>query len=134
MMVKRVSGCERDRVKLRCEGGKRIEIVKATYGRLVADRCTTVMTRKKGLVDIRERFLENTSCSSATATSTVGKRCDGKKRCNVGINNRILGDPCVGTFKYSDIDYKCQGISKYKVYRIPVMFIKDGHFGYYRNT
>ena len=99
-----VSACERQRVKLTCRGKDRIQIVNAFYGRLDADTCSSLNSNP-----IHQRFLKNTTCESETATSTFSKRCDGKKKCVVGVNNRVLGDPCVGTFKYSDVQYRCRG-------------------------
>ena len=105
-----VSACEWEQVKLSCEGKERIHIVNAFYGRLDGTTCSTVKSRRTGEdVDIGERYLRNTSCTSETATSTLSRRCDGKKKCRVGINNYVLGDPCVGTFKYSDVHYICLG-------------------------
>ena len=99
-----VSACERQRVKLTCRGKDRIQIVNAFYGRLDADTCSSLNSNP-----IHQRFLKNTTCESKTATSTFSKRCDGKKKCVVGVNNRVFGDPCVGTFKYSDVQYRCRG-------------------------
>ena len=101
MDVKKISACEFQVVKLECEEGKRIGVVNVFYGRLDGNTCST---------DIGQNFLENTSCVSETATSTLSERCDGKKKCRFQIHNNFLGgDPCDGTFKYSDVLYTCQG-------------------------
>ena len=34
-------------------------------------------------------------------------RCQGKSQCTFASNNNIGGDPCYGTYKYTDVSYKC---------------------------
>ena len=35
-------------------------------------------------------------------------RCNNKTSCAIQASNSLFGDPCVGTFKYLDIDYECK--------------------------
>uniref|UniRef100_A0A8C5AI64 SUEL-type lectin domain-containing protein n=1 Tax=Gadus morhua TaxID=8049 RepID=A0A8C5AI64_GADMO len=77
-----------------------ISVLKVAYGR--TDRQTCSEGRPPAQ-------LANTAftCSSTTATSTVAKSCDGKRRCTVYALNSKFGDPCYGTFKYLELAYTC---------------------------
>lgn len=33
--------------------------------------------------------------------------CNLKPSCSIGSNNGVFGDPCVGTYKYTEIHYQC---------------------------
>jgi hypothetical protein len=37
----------------------------------------------------------------------VKAQCNGRSICRVKADNRQYGDPCVGTYKYLEVTYKC---------------------------
>ncbi len=47
------------------------------------------------------------SCHASTSKSKVEAACLNKQSCNVGANNGVFGDPCVGTYKKLAIAYSC---------------------------
>uniref|UniRef100_A0A3Q2V141 L-rhamnose-binding lectin CSL3-like n=1 Tax=Haplochromis burtoni TaxID=8153 RepID=A0A3Q2V141_HAPBU len=48
--------------------------------------------------------LQVVQCSSQTSTNVVAERY----RLAVFVYNSVFGDPCVGTYKYLEVDYTCQ--------------------------
>uniref|UniRef100_A0A668U6D7 SUEL-type lectin domain-containing protein n=1 Tax=Oreochromis aureus TaxID=47969 RepID=A0A668U6D7_OREAU len=35
-------------------------------------------------------------------------RCSGKNNCSLSATSSVFGDPCIGTYKYLEVDYTCQ--------------------------
>uniref|UniRef100_A0A3P9N306 SUEL-type lectin domain-containing protein n=1 Tax=Poecilia reticulata TaxID=8081 RepID=A0A3P9N306_POERE len=66
----------------------------AKYGR--SDRTTC----SEGIPDYQTK---NTDC--AMSADLV---CDGESECPFFVSSSVLGDPCVGTFKYLEVKYVCQ--------------------------
>ncbi|CAL8394646.1 unnamed protein product [Gadus morhua 'NCC'] len=93
-----VVACELSTAELICEQEEVIKVIGAFYGR--NDRTTCIYGRPN-------KQIEKVTCSSTTATSTVAKSCDGKRRCTVYALNSKFGDPCYGTFKYLELAYTC---------------------------
>ncbi|KAM3618549.1 uncharacterized protein V6R79_021694 [Siganus canaliculatus] len=90
--------CEQSVATLQCDEGDVITVLSADYGR--ADTTTCVFERPSGQV-------QNTACTSSTATSIVATRCNGRSSCSVRANNGVFGDPCGGTYKYLEVAYRC---------------------------
>ena len=87
--------CEDEEVKLGCPEGNTIRIVTAMYGRLNQKDC------------LKRRGFTDTNCKSEQSVVTVKKRCEGKQTCCFTVNNKMLDDPCPGTYKYLKIKYQC---------------------------
>lgn len=34
--------------------------------------------------------------------------CNGKNNCTLSATSSVFGDPCIGTYKYLEVDYTCQ--------------------------
>ncbi|XP_038165118.1 rhamnose-binding lectin-like [Cyprinodon tularosa] len=88
--------CEGKGAKLLCGKGEGIYVSRATYGRRDQKTCST--GRPEGQ-------LKNTQCSSSS--DKVAKRCNGRRACKLRATNSVFGDPCVGTYKYLEVDYLC---------------------------
>ena len=88
-------------MKLECPKGRRIIVKSALYGRKMRDIC------KGARHDI------TSNCAATTSFDAVKQQCEGKESCNVLAKNSVFGDPCVGTFKYLEVDYKCGRGRKY---------------------
>nr|XP_020464822.1 L-rhamnose-binding lectin SML-like [Monopterus albus] len=89
--------CEGLVAHLKCAEGEVISVDSANYGR--HDKTTCASGRP-------DSQIQNVQCSSPT--SKVADRCNGKSTCDVSVNNSEFGDPCVGTYKYLEVTYKCQ--------------------------
>ncbi|XP_039543506.1 L-rhamnose-binding lectin CSL3-like isoform X2 [Pimephales promelas] len=90
--------CEGRIAVLSCGAFGIISVNRATYGR--TDHRTCARGRPYSQIS-------NTRCS-VTVTNIVSHRCNGRKRCVVPASNSLLGDPCVGTYKYLHVTYRCR--------------------------
>ncbi|PWA29457.1 hypothetical protein CCH79_00017094, partial [Gambusia affinis] len=88
--------CEGSVAHLRCDKGEVIYVRSATYGRRDQKTCTARRPANQ---------ITNVRCSRSS--DRVGQRCNGKQRCNVRASYSMFGDPCVGTYKYLEVDYIC---------------------------
>ncbi|XP_050972622.1 L-rhamnose-binding lectin CSL2 [Labeo rohita] len=82
---------------LECGYGK-IQINTANYGRTDKFTCSEGRPSSE---------LQNTTCFSPNALSTVSKSCNGLESCLVFASRMTFTDPCVGTYKYLAISYFC---------------------------
>ncbi|XP_078602190.1 uncharacterized protein LOC144876595 isoform X2 [Branchiostoma floridae x Branchiostoma japonicum] len=85
--------CEHQTVSLQCPDGQQIRVVSASYGRTDETVCGGPV--------------HTTRCSSRTSLSVMKKECDNQQSCVVSAENSVFGDPCVGTFKYLEVQYAC---------------------------
>lgn len=86
--------CEGKRHSITCPAGKSVSVVYANYGRFGSRRCP-------------HRSIRATSCYTDGSSSLVRNSCSGLRSCSLYASNRIYGDPCVGTYKYLHVFYKC---------------------------
>ncbi|XP_023248720.1 rhamnose-binding lectin-like [Seriola lalandi dorsalis] len=89
--------CESSLAILQCDEGQVIFVYSADYGR--RDRTTCSYQRPAPQV-------QNVLCSSPT--NKVAESCNRKSSCSVKASNSVFGDPCVGTYKYLEVAYRCQ--------------------------
>ncbi|XP_033125991.1 rhamnose-binding lectin-like [Anneissia japonica] len=92
--------CEHDTDNLTCDSMYTIRVRTAIYGRM-----------HLGVVYCDYSSTGNTNCSIDVFQDISGK-CDGKNRCTITASNGNYGDPCVGTYKYLNIEYECMIISE----------------------
>eukprot|EP00300_Choanocystis_sp_HF-7_P023870 c25256_g1_i1.p1 GENE.c25256_g1_i1~~c25256_g1_i1.p1 ORF type:complete len:2949 (+),score=651.92 c25256_g1_i1:1898-10744(+) len=88
--------CEDASVLLSCPKETRINVLRATYGRLRASPCGSNNTV--------------TDCQATKALSIVKQQCHDKESCEVHANSKVFGDPCPGVSKYLEVDYECRKI------------------------
>ncbi|XP_078377370.1 uncharacterized protein LOC144660588 isoform X1 [Oculina patagonica] len=91
-----VTICEHDRDTISCPEGEVIRVQHASYGRHDDHTCPD------------PRIL-TTNCHAGNSLSIVKANCDNQASCNLFSSNSVFGDPCVGTYKYLEVDYKCIG-------------------------
>ncbi|XP_065053082.1 uncharacterized protein LOC135682221 isoform X2 [Rhopilema esculentum] len=89
-----INVCEHRHATLRCSNGQVLEILGAKYGR--TDRTTC-----------RNPAIRTTNCGAASSMQKVVTMCGGKQVCRIQASNGVFGDPCVGTYKYLRINYRC---------------------------
>ncbi|KAK3094048.1 hypothetical protein FSP39_023444 [Pinctada imbricata] len=92
--------CEHYSHSLTCPDDKKLEIVSANYGRTAPSSGGTCPTS----LDM------DTNCRAPTSSSIVQSQCEGKSTCSLRASNDVYGDPCVGTYKYLRVVYKCSSI------------------------
>ncbi|XP_078514531.1 protein eva-1 homolog C isoform X1 [Lissotriton helveticus] len=93
------SVCENNELKLHCIESRSLNIYSAVYGRLAYERnnCSTT-------TDCATQF----DCWSHSALEVLSKRCYGKQRCKITVNDHHFGSPCVpGVKKYLTVNYAC---------------------------
>merc|ERR1712142_688234 len=68
----------------------------AIYGRRDKKTCRRSM-----------KLMKDTNCASEDSYSKMSQKCKNKQLCTVKASNGIFGDPCVGTYKYLEVEYMC---------------------------
>ncbi|PIK37716.1 hypothetical protein BSL78_25451 [Apostichopus japonicus] len=94
--VRRARVCESGNLSLHCPYGQVLNIVGASYGRNAGSEvCPSPSIR------------QISNCRAASSSHVVSSACNGKNACHVSANNGVFGDPCVGTYKYLEVEYSC---------------------------
>ncbi|VDI04226.1 Hypothetical predicted protein [Mytilus galloprovincialis] len=86
--------CENKSAYIKCPYPLTISVRSAIYGR------STDSSVCPGKV-------KTTHCRSSRSNSKVKAQCNGKRICLLKPTNRQYGDPCRGTYKYLEVEYKC---------------------------
>ncbi|XP_021379001.1 adhesion G protein-coupled receptor L2-like isoform X2 [Mizuhopecten yessoensis] len=89
--------CEGSTMYLSCKQDELIRIVRANYGRFSLTICNQHGTISGWKLQ----------CVSMASKRIVAERCDGRRLCNITVNNNVFGDPCVNTSKYLEAHYYC---------------------------
>ncbi|TFK06827.1 Protein eva-1-like C [Platysternon megacephalum] len=93
------SACENEELKLHCKESKFLNIYSATYGR---------SAHEKDICSTEVGHAPQFDCLSYTALEVLSKRCYGKQRCKIIVNNNHFGSPCLpGVQKYLNVSYTC---------------------------
>ncbi|XP_052087372.1 L-rhamnose-binding lectin ELEL-1-like [Mytilus californianus] len=93
--VTNVIVCEGHSMYVRCKYPTKIKVVKAMYGRSEDKRICP------------HSSIKTTSCKAASSDAKIKKQCNGKRICKVAASNSLYGDPCGGTYKYTELKYRC---------------------------
>nr|XP_045006501.1 protein eva-1 homolog C isoform X2 [Jaculus jaculus] len=97
--LKNKTVCEDQELKLHCHESKFLNIYSATYGR---------RTQERGMCPSAAERLPPFDCLSYSALQVLSRRCYGKQRCKVMVNNYHFGSPCLpGVKKYLTVTYAC---------------------------
>ncbi|XP_072178337.1 L-rhamnose-binding lectin CSL3-like [Diadema setosum] len=87
--------CEHSTLNLSCPSGQTIIIGDALYGRTTgASVCPSSSIRTE-------------NCRASSSLFRVKNSCEGRNSCSVAATNGVFGDPCVGTYKYLEVQYDC---------------------------
>ncbi|XP_038944702.1 protein eva-1 homolog C isoform X4 [Rattus norvegicus] len=97
--LKNKTVCEDQELKLHCHGSKFLNIYSAAYGR---------RTQQTDICSSGAELLPPFDCLSYTASQVLSRRCYGKQRCKVLVDNYHFGSPCLpGVKKYLTVAYAC---------------------------
>ncbi|XP_032419903.1 L-rhamnose-binding lectin CSL3-like [Xiphophorus hellerii] len=88
--------CEESVAEIFCVNGS-ISVISATYGRSDQTTCSD---------GIPDEQTDKTDC--ATRADLVFQICEEKSACAVLVSSSVFGDPCVGTYKYLEVLYRCE--------------------------
>uniref|UniRef100_A0A8C6HFQ4 Protein eva-1 homolog C n=1 Tax=Mus spicilegus TaxID=10103 RepID=A0A8C6HFQ4_MUSSI len=97
--LKNKTVCENQELKLHCHESKFLNIYSAAYGR---------RTQQRDICSSGAELLPPFDCLSYTALQVLSRRCYGKQRCKVLVDNYHFGSPCLpGVKKYLTVAYAC---------------------------
>ncbi|XP_054556284.1 protein eva-1 homolog C isoform X2 [Talpa occidentalis] len=97
--LKNKTVCEDQELKLHCHESKYLNIYSATYGR---------KTQEREVCASEAEWLPPFDCLSYSAVHVLSRRCYGKQRCKVMVNNHHFRSPCLpGVKKYLTVTYAC---------------------------
>ncbi|XP_055135468.1 protein eva-1 homolog C isoform X4 [Symphalangus syndactylus] len=97
--LKNKTVCEDQELKLHCHESKFLNIYSATYGR---------RTQERDICSSEAEWLPPFDCLSYSALQVLSRRCYGKQRCKIIVNNHHFGSPCLpGVKKYLTVTYAC---------------------------
>ncbi|XP_057300750.1 L-rhamnose-binding lectin CSL3-like [Hydractinia symbiolongicarpus] len=96
--IKRGTVCEHRTLSLKCPLETVIEVSSANYGRLSKHICHSATSHR------------TTTCRASSSLNKVRSSCNGKQSCKISASNRVFGDPCVGIFKYLEVNFICRRI------------------------
>ncbi|XP_056240713.1 L-rhamnose-binding lectin SML-like [Seriola aureovittata] len=95
--VVNIVACENSLAILQCDQGKVIFVYNANFGR--TDQTTCSYQRPDNQV-------QNVMCSGPT--TKVADSCNEKNSCSIRASNSVFRDTCSGTYKYLEVNYRCQ--------------------------
>ncbi|XP_038299297.1 protein eva-1 homolog C isoform X8 [Canis lupus baileyi] len=97
--LKNKTVCEDQELKLHCHPSKFLNIYSASYGR---------RTQERDICSSEGERLPPFDCLSYSALQVLSRRCYGKQRCKITVNNHHFGSPCLpGVKKYLTVTYAC---------------------------
>uniref|UniRef100_A0A5S6QF12 Latrophilin Cirl n=1 Tax=Trichuris muris TaxID=70415 RepID=A0A5S6QF12_TRIMR len=89
--------CEREVMTISCPPKHVIRIIRANYGRFAVHVCNN-----DGI-----NWL-NTQCMDPGSTQVMASRCNERASCHVDARNDVFADLCPDTFKYLEVQYRCE--------------------------
>ena len=111
--ISKATTCEWQSLTLRCGRGRVIRVVYAIYGRRNRHVCA------------KNKSIKTTNCRARNSKKIAVKTCDGKRTCRLKATNGVFGDPCIGTFKYLSVNYRCTSKLKINLIRIFKILLLD---------
>ncbi|XP_022240202.1 latrophilin Cirl-like, partial [Limulus polyphemus] len=91
-----IYACEGRDLRITCEEGHLIKLIRANYGRFSISICN-----EQGALDW------SVKCTSRRSYHVMQERCNLASSCGLNITSAIFGDPCPGTHKYLEVHYRC---------------------------
>ncbi|KAK9723171.1 GPCR proteolysis site, GPS, motif [Popillia japonica] len=88
--------CEGKTLKIGCQEGEVIKLIRANYGRFSITICND-----HGNTDW------SVNCMSQKSLRVLHARCFMQNNCTLDINNDVFDDPCPGTDKYLEVQFIC---------------------------
>ncbi|GJQ68273.1 hypothetical protein Trydic_g10784 [Trypoxylus dichotomus] len=88
--------CEGKTLKIGCQEGEVIKLIRANYGRFSITICND-----HGNTDW------SVNCMSQKSLRVLHARCSQYQNCSILASTSLFGDPCPGTLKYLEAHYQC---------------------------
>ncbi|XP_040061759.2 adhesion G protein-coupled receptor L1 [Ixodes scapularis] len=96
-VYKTAYACEGSQLSFACPEGQLISLIRANYGRFSISICN-----EHGTLDW------SVDCKSNRSYNVIRERCHLNTSCRVLVDSLTFGDPCPGTFKYLEVQFRCQ--------------------------
>lgn len=88
--------CEGGHLRLECEEGTKINLIRANFGRFSISICNT------------QGNLEwSVNCMSRRSFRVIQEMCGNRSDCTLSASSVYFGDPCPGVHKYLEVHYQC---------------------------
>ncbi|KAG8192083.1 hypothetical protein JTE90_005381 [Oedothorax gibbosus] len=88
--------CEGRQLRIGCEPGHIVHLLRANYGRFSISICN-----EHGNLDW------SVDCTSPSSFNVIKDTCGMKNSCSLSASPTLFGDPCPGTPKYLEAHYQC---------------------------
>ena len=88
--------CEGNQLKLSCDVGLKINLIRANFGRFSISICND-----HGNLDW------SVNCMSRRSFRVMQEACANRRSCTMPASSGYFGDPCPGTSKYLEAHYQC---------------------------
>jgi len=95
-------GCEGELVKIDCDNSRVIQIVRANYGRLASNVCTTSQTSSSSS-SLGE-------CLHRSSKSVLDRVCGGRSSCTVRASEDLFQGDCPLVEKYLEVHFRCVSV------------------------
>nr|XP_054920459.1 latrophilin Cirl-like isoform X2 [Dermacentor andersoni] len=95
-LYKTAYACEGSQLGFSCPEGQLISLIRANYGRFSISICN-----EHGTLDW------SVDCKSNRSYNVIRDRCHLNNSCHVLVESLTFGDPCPGTYKYLEVQYRC---------------------------
>ena len=103
--VSEVKICEKSTQRLICTEKRKMQIIKALYGRSsMSGHCYDSHLKRQ---EFEESNTNRLCGNKALSTTKVKQLCDGKSICKLHADNSVFGDPCINETKYLELYYTC---------------------------
>lgn len=116
---KSVRSCEEQFMDLSCPKGQVIEVLAAAFGRWSGKICTHGHEAWAIEPIFDNRWCNNEETNSKW-TAYMQKECNGQQHCMIRSSNHVAGDPCGGTYKYTEARYQCISSSQERPSCLPL--------------
>ena len=88
---------------LRCEGGQRILVLRAVWGRYSRAICPD---------DRQEDNRDQVMCGDRRhSMRIISQECGDKEQCELTATSSVFGDPCPGVREFLEVQYQCQDVT-----------------------
>ena len=88
---------------LRCEGGQRILILRAVWGRYSRVICPDDRQEDRSQEGVRMMCGDRRH-----SMRIISSECSDKDQCELRVTSSVFGDPCPGVTEFLEVQYQCQ--------------------------
>ena len=102
------TGCEGGLVRLNCDGGQSIRILRAVWGRYSQAICPDDSQHE----DRSQEGVTMMCGDRRHSRRIIAAECQGKEQCELRATSEVFGDPCPGVREFLEVQYQCQEVTQ----------------------